>query len=149
MYSCRLIMLEGLFSLLFYCESGINQYAGQKTSIDVFGTSLLSRRLGWLRYIGLFQKQRNRGQGGGGGGWRKHFFENSPGIFRFFTLPLEISDKLKIQPLDIESIVLHLSTLEILIAISSKPLEIPYLQHPSPFPPLFFSRNNPLCCHVI
>ena len=39
-------MLEGLFSLLFYCESGINQYAGQKTSIDVFGTSLLSRRLG-------------------------------------------------------------------------------------------------------
>ena len=68
MYSCGLIMLEGLFSLLFYCESGINQYAGQKTSIDVFGTSLLSRRLGWLRYIGLFQKQTSRGQGGGGGG---------------------------------------------------------------------------------
>ena len=46
MYSCRLIMLEGLFSLLFYCESGINQYAGQKTSIDVFGTSMLSLGLG-------------------------------------------------------------------------------------------------------
>ena len=109
MYSCRLIMLEGLFSLLFYCESGINQYAGQKTSIDVFGTSMLSLGLGWLRYIGLFQKQTNRGRGGRGG-WRKHFFENSPGVFRFFALPLEISDKLKIQPLEIESIVLHLST---------------------------------------
>ena len=24
-------MVEGLFSLLFYCESGINQYAGQIT----------------------------------------------------------------------------------------------------------------------
>ena len=34
-------MVEGLFSLLFYCESGINQYAGQKTLTDVFGESLL------------------------------------------------------------------------------------------------------------
>ena len=26
-----LLMVEGVFSLLFYCESGINQYAGQTT----------------------------------------------------------------------------------------------------------------------
>ena len=32
-------MLEGLFSLLFYC--GINQYAGQETLTDVLGASLL------------------------------------------------------------------------------------------------------------
>ena len=54
-------MLEGLFSLLFYCESGINQYAGQKTFTDVFGTSLFFLGLGCLRYIGLFQKKPNRG----------------------------------------------------------------------------------------
>ena len=32
-----LLMVEGLFSLLFYCESGINQYAGEIT----LGLSLL------------------------------------------------------------------------------------------------------------
>ena len=26
-----LLMVEGLFSLLFYCKSGINEYAGQIT----------------------------------------------------------------------------------------------------------------------
>ena len=31
------------------------------------------------------------------GGLRTHFFENHPGIFRFFTLPLEIPDKAKLQ----------------------------------------------------
>ena len=30
-------MMDGLFSLLFYCESGINQYAVPKTLTDVFG----------------------------------------------------------------------------------------------------------------
>ena len=35
-----LSMVEGLFSLLFYCESGINQYARQKTLTDAFGASL-------------------------------------------------------------------------------------------------------------
>ena len=29
--------MEGQFSLLFYCESGINQYAVPKTLTDVFG----------------------------------------------------------------------------------------------------------------
>ena len=52
-------MLEGLFSL-FYCESGINQYAGQKTFTDIFGTSLLLLGLSCLRYIGLFHKKSNR-----------------------------------------------------------------------------------------
>ena len=33
-------MVEALFSL-FYCASGINQYAGQKTLTDNFGASLL------------------------------------------------------------------------------------------------------------
>ena len=30
-------MVEGLFSFLFYCESGINQYAVPKTLADVIG----------------------------------------------------------------------------------------------------------------
>ena len=38
---CVVVMVEGLFSLLFYCESGINQYAGKKTLTDVFRASLL------------------------------------------------------------------------------------------------------------
>ena len=33
-------MVEGLFSLLFQCESGINQYTRQKTLTDVVGASL-------------------------------------------------------------------------------------------------------------
>ena len=46
-------MVEGLFSLLYYCESGINQYAVQKTLTDVFGASLLLLELGCLRYVVL------------------------------------------------------------------------------------------------
>ena len=34
-------MVEWLFSLLFYCECGINQYAGQETLTDVSGANLL------------------------------------------------------------------------------------------------------------
>ena len=30
-------MVEGLFSLLLYCEGGINQYAGQKILTDILG----------------------------------------------------------------------------------------------------------------
>ena len=30
-------MVEGVFSLLFYCESGINQYTVPKTITGVFG----------------------------------------------------------------------------------------------------------------
>ena len=44
-----LLMVEGLFSLLFYCESGINQYAGQIT----LGLSLLLFELSWFRNIVL------------------------------------------------------------------------------------------------
>ena len=66
--------------------------------------------VGWVDLDTLAYSKNKQAEGRGEGGWRKHFFENSTGIFRFFTLPLEISDKLKIQPLEIESIVLHLST---------------------------------------
>ena len=45
------LLLEGLFSMLFYCDSGINQYAVQKVLTDVFGASLLILELSWLRYV--------------------------------------------------------------------------------------------------
>ena len=32
-----LLVVDGLFSLLFYCTSCINQYAGQKTLTDILG----------------------------------------------------------------------------------------------------------------
>ena len=54
MCSCSRInggMVEGLFSLLFYCASGINQYAGQKTLTDNFGASLLLLELSCFRNI--------------------------------------------------------------------------------------------------
>ena len=44
-------MVEELFSLLFYCERGIDQYAVKKTLTDVFGASLLLLELGCLRYV--------------------------------------------------------------------------------------------------
>ena len=46
-------MVEGLFSLLFYYESGINQYAVQETLTNVFGASLLLLSLSCLRYVVL------------------------------------------------------------------------------------------------
>ena len=46
-------MVEGLFSLLFYCESGINQYAVQQTLTDVFGAGLLLLELNCPRYLVL------------------------------------------------------------------------------------------------
>ena len=45
------LLLEGLFSLLFHCENGINQYAVQKILADVFRASLLLLELGCLRYV--------------------------------------------------------------------------------------------------
>ena len=53
MYSCRFINGGGEFSLLFYYESGINQYAVQKTLTDIFGATLLLLELGCLRYVVL------------------------------------------------------------------------------------------------
>ena len=47
------LLLEGLLNLLFYCESGINQYAVQKTLTDVFGATLLLLELGFIRYVVL------------------------------------------------------------------------------------------------
>ena len=47
-------MVEGLFSFLFYCESGINQYGVQKTLTGVFVASLLLLlELGFLRHVVL------------------------------------------------------------------------------------------------
>ena len=46
-------MVEELFSFLFYCESGINQYTVQKSVADDFGVSLLLLELGYLRYVVL------------------------------------------------------------------------------------------------
>ena len=38
-----LSMMEGLFSFLFYCENGINNYAVEKTLADVFwGESVIT-----------------------------------------------------------------------------------------------------------
>ena len=51
-------MMEGLFSLLFYCESVINQYAVQNTLTDVFGASLLLHELGCLRHVVLLNDLR-------------------------------------------------------------------------------------------
>ena len=45
------LLLERLFSLLFYCENGINEYAVQKILTDVFGPCLLLFELGCLRYV--------------------------------------------------------------------------------------------------
>ena len=43
-------MVKWLFSLLFYCKCGIiNQYAGQKTLIDVSGENLLLLELSCFR----------------------------------------------------------------------------------------------------
>ena len=46
-------MVEGLFSLLIYSESGINLYAVQKTLTDVFRASLLLLELGCRRDLVL------------------------------------------------------------------------------------------------
>ena len=46
-------MVKRLFSFLSYCESGINQYAVQKTLADDFGANRLLLELGCLRYIVL------------------------------------------------------------------------------------------------
>ena len=49
-------MVEGLFSFLFYCESGINQHTVQKPVTDDFQASLLLLELGCLRYVVLTNK---------------------------------------------------------------------------------------------
>ena len=46
-----LLIVEWLFSLLFYCESGINQYGGQKSLADVSGANLLLLELSCFRNI--------------------------------------------------------------------------------------------------
>ena len=45
------LVLKGLFSVLFYCESGINQHAVQRVLKNVSGASLLLFEPGCLRSI--------------------------------------------------------------------------------------------------
>ena len=45
------VLLAAPFSLSFYCDNGINQYAVQKMLTDVFGASLLLLELGCPRHI--------------------------------------------------------------------------------------------------
>ena len=60
---------------------------------------LARHRISFGLKIGLFQKrQKEREWVGGVGALRTYFFENSPGIFRFFTLPTKIPDKPKLHP---------------------------------------------------
>ena len=47
--------------------------------------------------LGYSRKSPNRG-GGGRGRLKIYFFEKTPGIFRFVTLPLEIPDKTSFHP---------------------------------------------------
>ena len=56
-----------------------------------------------------FQKKSRKG----GVGLRIYFCENSPGIFHFFTLPLEIPDKTKLNPLNIPQNCIRIDPLEI------------------------------------
>ena len=58
--------------------------------------------LNYLSTIGLFQKKSKQGE------LRIYFFENPPGIFHFFTLPLEIRDKIKLNHWIFHKIVLDL-----------------------------------------
>ena len=48
-------------------------------------------RYTYAQYWGIPEKQANRGL-------RTYIFENPPGIFAFFTLPIEIPDKTRLQP---------------------------------------------------
>ena len=51
------------------------------------------------RPIGLFQKKKRAGGNRGGGGAVEEILFGIPqGIFRFFTLPLQIPDKTRLYP---------------------------------------------------
>ena len=45
-----LLIEKEIFNMLFYCKSGINQYAGQKTLTDVF-RAVLPYHLGMLLHV--------------------------------------------------------------------------------------------------
>ena len=74
-----------------------------------------------------YSRNKSKREGGGlGVGLGYTFFENPPGIFHFFTLPLEISDKTKLSPWIFHRIVLE-------------PLETPRPKTQTPgFSTLFF-----------
>ena len=67
---------------------------------------------------------------------RIYFFENYPGIFHFFTLPLEIPDKTKLSPWIFHKIVLE-------------PLEIPRPKTKTPGNSTLFFLGHPWKFHFI
>ena len=102
---------------------------------------------------GLFQKKIKMG---GGRGLRIYFCENSPGIFHFFTLPLEIPDKTKLNPWIFHKIVLDPFSPWKFQDQKQRPMEIPhyfflvtlgnstsFLINPYKFHVLFFSLEIP------
>ena len=109
---------------------------------------------------GLFQKKIKMG---GWRGLRIYFCENSPGIFHFFTLPLEIPDKTKLNPWIFHKIVLDPleiprpktkthgnSTLFFLVTLGNSteipPLEIPY---PQPAVWIFSGISQLIILHLV
>ena len=106
-----------------------------------------------------FQKKSRKG----GVGLRIYFCENSPGIFHFFTLPLEIPDKTKLNPWIFHKIVLDPleiprpktkthgnSTLFFLVTLGNSteipPLEIPY---PQPAVWIFSGISQLIILHLV
>ena len=98
------------------------------TQCAVYATGQLAAECMVLHVFGYFQKKSKQTEGGG---WvasiyiyplklRIYFFENPPGIFHFFTLPLEILDKTKLNPWIFHKIVLD-------------PLEIPRPKNKDPW----------------
>ena len=75
----------------------------------------------------IFQKKPKQG-GWGGVGLRIYFFETPPGIFHFFTIPLEIAGKRTLKPWIIHKIVLN-------------PLEIPRPKTTTPGNSTLFFRS--------
>ena len=97
------------------------------------------------------------------GGLRTYYFEKTPGIFRFFTLPLEIGAKIGLHPQKLHKIVLQPSEIlrpktrttknsklffnlssENPLAVSSIPLEISY-----PQTPVCFFLEQPIVYQVL
>ena len=98
------------------------------TQCAVYATGQLAAECMVLHVFGYFQKKSKQTEGGGCVAsiyiyplkLRIYFFENPPGIFHFFTLPLEILDKTKLNPWIFHKIVLD-------------PLEIPRPKNKDPW----------------
>ena len=73
----------------------------RNTSVKISGQIMeVFWALGTKHSIGLFQEKKKEGL-------RTYIFENPPGTFCFFTLPLEIPDKKELHPWRFHRVVLH------------------------------------------